>query len=383
MSNMGIAIGIIVGILIVIGVAYYLYKAPTATATTGYTTPTTAATNTTNTTANKATNAIAASTQANAVPIMEVFSSNSVTVNANAPANATVVAPDGVGITVMIPAGTYALVNNSIIKSYKFTIATFKLTNVSSPAGHQNQTPAYGFAFEVNNAIDPTISFVNSTRAPVHLTTVTHYPSTWHSWAYVGGAFNSSTGKYTGGNYLIENAWTYNAVSGTMTNEQFYKPIMWVFTISTVQNATTTVPANATEKTTTTINSSNSTAKTYDLAVGSSATIGNYLENSAGFTLYLLTADKPYKASTCTSTCTTYWLPYEFNGNVSSISVQAGINASALGVITRSDGSKQLTYYGWPLYQFSGDRSAGQTSGEGIQSFGGTWYAVTVPKPTT
>jgi len=28
------------------------------------------------------------------------------------------------------------------------------------------------------------------------------------------------------------------------------------------------------------------------------------------------------------------------------------------------------------LYTFSGDTAAGQTQGEGIQSFGGTWHVV-------
>ncbi|MCL5428073.1 MAG: hypothetical protein M1321_02725 [Candidatus Marsarchaeota archaeon] len=244
MEKIGVAIGsIVIVIIVVAGAAYYISRTSASTATMSTATSTiTAAVATT--TAVTTPHAVAA------VPVMRRTGSRSVEVNASRPANATVIAPDGVNITVSIPAGTYALVGNSLLGGYNFTIATFSIENVSSPPGKQSQTPAYGFAFEVNGEISPGISFVNSTKAPVHLTTVTHYPSTWYSWAYVGGAFNSSTGTYTGGNYLVENEWSY-AANGTMTNTQFYKPIMWIFTIGPAQqNAAVTTTANASPTTT-------------------------------------------------------------------------------------------------------------------------------------
>ncbi len=145
-------------------------------------------------------------------------------------------------------------------------------------------------------------------------------------------------------------------------------------------NATTSV--NRYSTTATTSAAPGSPTSGYDLMVGNSASVGRYLETSAGFTLYLLSSDIQYKSSTCTGACVDYWPPYLFNGSISSLSVQSGINASALGVITRSDGSRQLTYDGWPLYRFSGDKAAGQVSGEGIAAFGGVWYAATVPNAT-
>ena len=49
-----------------------------------------------------------------------------------------------------------------------------------------------------------------------------------------------------------------------------------------------------------------------------------------------------------------------------------------LAVITASDGTMEVTYNGWPLHTFAGDGgSPGKTAGNGIQSFGGTWYAAT------
>ena len=42
--------------------------------------------------------------------------------------------------------------------------------------------------------------------------------------------------------------------------------------------------------------------------------------------------------------------------------------------LTRSDGSVQVTYNGWPLYTYSKDMAAGDTNGQGFKSL---WYAVT------
>lgn len=50
--------------------------------------------------------------------------------------------------------------------------------------------------------------------------------------------------------------------------------------------------------------------------------------------------------------------------------------AGTVGLIKRPGGMEQVTYNGWPLYYYSGDNAPGQTNGEGIQSFGGTWYLV-------
>ena len=42
----------------------------------------------------------------------------------------------------------------------------------------------------------------------------------------------------------------------------------------------------------------------------------------------------------------------------------------------RTDGKRQVTYAGHPLYTFVGDTKAGQTNGEGLNNFGATWDAV-------
>ena len=55
-------------------------------------------------------------------------------------------------------------------------------------------------------------------------------------------------------------------------------------------------------------------------------------------------------------------------------SAPAGIDKNKLGSVTRADGTKQLTIGGWPVYRYSGDKAAGETTGQGV---GKVWFAVT------
>jgi hypothetical protein len=58
------------------------------------------------------------------------------------------------------------------------------------------------------------------------------------------------------------------------------------------------------------------------------------------------------------------------------VTVSGSAKASDLGTITRSDGTKQVTYDGHPLYYFAGDSGPGQTSGQGSDGFGAKWWLV-------
>jgi predicted lipoprotein with Yx(FWY)xxD motif len=56
--------------------------------------------------------------------------------------------------------------------------------------------------------------------------------------------------------------------------------------------------------------------------------------------------------------------------------VGSGANASIVSTTTRSDGKPQITYNGHPLYRFAKDQKASETNGEGLNAFGGSWFAV-------
>jgi hypothetical protein len=58
------------------------------------------------------------------------------------------------------------------------------------------------------------------------------------------------------------------------------------------------------------------------------------------------------------------------------LTASGGAKTSDLGTITRSDGSKQVTYDGHPLYFFAGDSGAGQITGQGSNGFGAKWWLV-------
>jgi predicted lipoprotein with Yx(FWY)xxD motif len=97
--------------------------------------------------------------------------------------------------------------------------------------------------------------------------------------------------------------------------------------------------------------------------------IGTYLVDSQGRTLYLFEKDTG-TMSTCSGACASAWPPSTTNGHPNA---GPGVKASLLGTTTRSDGSKELTYAGHPLYRYAGDASPGDTNGEGLSQFGGGW----------
>ncbi|HSZ33845.1 MAG TPA: hypothetical protein VK772_11075, partial [Puia sp.] len=76
-------------------------------------------------------------------------------------------------------------------------------------------------------------------------------------------------------------------------------------------------------------------------------------------------------SSACTGNCLAVW-PLSYVANPT---FGTGLTDTDFSFITRSDGSKQTTYKGWPLYTYSGDNSPGQTTGDGIENI---WF---VAKP--
>ena len=99
---------------------------------------------------------------------------------------------------------------------------------------------------------------------------------------------------------------------------------------------------------------------------------GSFLTNGSGRAVYLWAADSMNK-STCSGACAGAWPPVTTTGKVTAAD---GAKSADLGTITRSDGSKQVTYDGHALYYFAGDSGPGQTHGQGSDSFGAKWWLV-------
>jgi predicted lipoprotein with Yx(FWY)xxD motif len=102
---------------------------------------------------------------------------------------------------------------------------------------------------------------------------------------------------------------------------------------------------------------------------GKNDTLGSFLVDDKGMTLYILTKDTP-NTSSCYGQCATNWPALLTVGNPVA---GDGLDASKLGTTARTDGSVQVTYNGWPLYYYSKDQAAGDVGGQDV---GNVWFVV-------
>lgn len=109
------------------------------------------------------------------------------------------------------------------------------------------------------------------------------------------------------------------------------------------------------------------------VTLGSSPGLGLVLADSEGRTLYAFSKDRGGVPS-CYGACEKSWPPLIVGKGVPEPS--NGASANKLGVVERTDRTKQVTYAGHPLYAFGGDGSPGQANGDGASAFGGTWTAL-------
>lgn len=98
-----------------------------------------------------------------------------------------------------------------------------------------------------------------------------------------------------------------------------------------------------------------------------STSLGKVVVDGQGRTVYMLSADSKNHA-TCDASCQHYWPPTPA-GKASGVAATVGSTALPGGGSTQTVG-------GWPVYTYSGDQNPGDVNGEGINEFGGIWYAV-------
>lgn len=102
------------------------------------------------------------------------------------------------------------------------------------------------------------------------------------------------------------------------------------------------------------------------IMLNSRASFGNIMTDNNGRSLYFFAIDAN-GTSGCTDGCAVTW-PVFYKENPS---IGTGLITSDFGVITRTDGSKQTTYKGWPLYYYQNDAKAGDVNGDKV---GNNWF---------
>src|SRR6266705_1398520 len=120
--------------------------------------------------------------------------------------------------------------------------------------------------------------------------------------------------------------------------------------------------------TTPTPNTSGSVIKTATVTVN--GTSKSILTNAQGLTLYYRTSDAP-PSTVCSGGCAAAWPPLVTSGSSSPTSATS--LSGKLTIVSDANGN-QVEYNGHPLYTYSRDTAAGQTTGEGV---GGVWHVCT------
>jgi len=94
---------------------------------------------------------------------------------------------------------------------------------------------------------------------------------------------------------------------------------------------------------------------------------GRILVDSEGMTLYMFDPDER-GGSVCDADCLQAWPVAKAPG-----AAAKGADDSLLGATRATDGTRMVTYNGWPLYYFAQDRRPGDVNGQGA---GGVWWVM-------
>ncbi|MCC9065966.1 COG4315 family predicted lipoprotein [Flavobacterium piscisymbiosum] len=113
-----------------------------------------------------------------------------------------------------------------------------------------------------------------------------------------------------------------------------------------------------------------------EVSLSTSTTLGSYLSDKDGKSLYFFSTDAQDKV-TCTGGCELVWPPFYLD-NLTADKLGTGLTFSDFATITTASGKKQVTYKGWPLYYYAPNvngtnttEAAGKTTGDGV---GGVWF---------
>lgn len=246
------------------------------------------------------------------------------------------------GQAITVTAGPYSLQ----VPANAFTQTVTVEVLQGNPADFQTnapsgETPVLAFALSVTDAQG---AFIPKFNHPITLTVMSSSitaDSKYYNIAPDGTYADNPTGL--------------QVQAGQLTHPIGADSVAWVITAPSASSAATPTPA---------------AQGGYSLQVSNNPSLGNILVNDQGMTLYTFKKDTA-GVSNCNGGCATLWPPLTV-ANGATPTAAPGITGK-LGVITRSDGSQQVTYNGMPLYTYAGDKKAGDTTGQG---FGNLWYVV-------
>lgn len=113
------------------------------------------------------------------------------------------------------------------------------------------------------------------------------------------------------------------------------------------------------------------TVDPFDIKLATSSTLGSYLTDKAGNTLYFFAQDAN-GLNNCTGGCATAW-PIFTVASLTMDKLAPGLAFADFGTINVGTGN-QVTYKGWPLYYYGPDADA-------LGVFRGKNTGISVPKP--
>jgi predicted lipoprotein with Yx(FWY)xxD motif len=110
------------------------------------------------------------------------------------------------------------------------------------------------------------------------------------------------------------------------------------------------------------------------VSTGTPGGVGRVVVDQVGFTLYTTDQDQKDSGETsCYGKCAKAWVPYT---TLQPPTIMQKAKPAMLGTIKRKDGLTQVTYGGYPVYRYKADEGAARANGQGVNSFGGTWYTI-------
>ncbi len=148
------------------------------------------------------------------------------------------------------------------------------------------------------------------------------------------------------------------------------KMLFQALAAATVVGLTVTAAAAATQSTAT----ARRRAKVVRISTRKVPKLGTILVDAKGLTLYMFVPDKRRRV-TCVSTCAAVWPPVMLPKHARPRAAKKA-KQRLLGSDRDPAGGRVVTYRGWPLYTYVGDRKPGQATGQATDLNGGLWYVL-------